>query len=66
MKKRITALLLAVCLIVPLFVVPTNAASNDYTTWSQGDPAWNQAEAWPASQYPDATSRTMKDVGCAV
>lgn len=50
-------------------LVPFSAsatASNDYTQWRQSDAAWNQAEAWPASQYPNATMRYMSQAGCLV
>ena len=41
-------------------------ASNDYTQWKQYDAEWNQQEAWPANQYPNATLRMMSQGGCAV
>jgi hypothetical protein len=41
-------------------------AGNDYTQWRQSDPAWNQSEAWPASEYPNATTRYMSGGGCLV
>ncbi len=67
MKKRILSLLLAMMMLVTL--VPTAAfatASNDYTQWKQYDSEWNQSEAWPASQYPNATYRWMRQAGCYV
>ena len=67
MKKRILSLLLVLVMVVSL--VPTAAfatASNDYTQWKQYDSEWNQSEAWPASQYPNATYRWMRQAGCYV
>lgn len=64
--KRIIVWLLVVAILAPLTPMRVNAASNDYTTWKQGDPAWNQKEAWPKSQYSRASLRTMRDGGCAV
>ena len=67
MKKRLLAMILV--LVMLLSLVPSSAfatASNDYTQWKQFDPEWNQTEAWPASRYPDATMRWMKEAGCAV
>ena len=67
MKKRILSMLLALVMLATL--LPTNAfavASNDYTQWRQSDPEWNQAEAWPASQYPNASMRWMRNAGCLV
>lgn len=67
MKKRIMSLLLVLLMVLSL--VPTVAfatASNDYTQWKQYDSEWNQSEAWPASQYPSATYRWMRQAGCYV
>ena len=67
MKKRILSMLLVLLMVVSL--VPTAAmatASNDYTKWKQYDSEWNQSEAWPASQYPYATMRWMRQAGCYV
>lgn len=64
--KRIIAWLLVVVILVPFTPMRVNAASNDYTTWKQGDPAWNQKEAWPRSQYRTASMRTMREAGCVV
>lgn len=67
MKTRLLSLLLTVCLLIPLLAATANAASDDgYTTWKQSDSAWNQAEAWPAAEYPQATLHTMKQAGCVV
>lgn len=66
MKKCILALLLSVCLMIPMLAATANAASDDYTTWKQGDAAWNQTEAWPKSDYPKATLRKMSQAGCVV
>lgn len=49
-----------------MFTVTASAASSDYTTWKQFDSAWNQSEAWPASQYPNATMRKLSQAGCVV
>ena len=46
--------------------IAVGTASNDYTQWKQGDSAWNQQEAWPASQYPGASMRWMSQAGCVV
>ena len=55
MKKKICSLLLALLMVVTMLPVTAMAtASNDYTQWRQGDSEWNQEEAWPASQYPNA------------
>ena len=37
--------------------------TEDFTLWKQADPRWNQQEAWPAEQYPEAPQRTMEDGG---
>lgn len=66
MYKRILSLLLVVSLLIPMPTMKANAATNDYTTWKQTDPAWNQAEAWPKSQYKYATMRKMSEAGCVV
>ena len=56
MKKKICSLLLALLMLVTMLPVTTMAtASNDYTQWRQSDSEWNQEEAWPASQYPNAS-----------
>ena len=60
-------MLLVMVVLCGVIQLPTKAAaSNDYTQWRQGDAAWNQAEAWPASQYPSATMRYMSQAGCLV
>ena len=67
MKKRLLAMILVLVMLlslVPSFAFAT--ASNDYTQWKQFDPEWNQEEAWPASRYPNATYRWMREAGCAV
>ena len=67
MKKKTLSLFLAFVLIVACMPVSARAtASNDYTQWKQYDSEWNQSEAWPASQYPNATYRWMKEAGCYV
>ncbi len=66
MKTRLLSLLLSVCLLIPLLAATANAASDDYTTWKQGDSAWNQTEAWPKAEYPQATLRKMSQAGCVV
>ena len=69
MKKarKVLSLVLAVLMLVSVIPIGVSGlASDDYTQWKQYDAEWNQAEAWPASQYPSATSRMMKDAGCAV
>ena len=48
------------------FAIETNAATNDYTSWKQYDSAWNQVEAWPKSQFPNAQYRLMSEAGCLV
>lgn len=65
-KKRILSFILAVCLAVPMLTGTASAASNDYTTWKQYDNAWGNAVAWPRSQYPNATMRTLGEAGCLV
>ena len=37
-----------------------------YTNWRQDDARLNQAEAWPASLFPDAEYRYFRDCGCLV
>lgn len=64
--KRIIVWLLIVAISIPVIPMRVNAASNDYTTWKQTDPAWNQKEAWPKSQYRTASMRTMREAGCVV
>jgi len=64
--KRIIAVLLALIISVPVIPMDVHAATNDYTTWKQTDPAWNQREAWPRSEYRSASMRTMKEAGCVV
>lgn len=59
-------MILAVCMLIPMLTAAAGAASNDYTTWKQGDPAWNQTEAWPRSQYPNASLRKLSQAGCVV
>lgn len=67
MKKQICSLLLALLMMVTMLPVTAMAtASNDYTQWRQGDSEWNQQEAWPASQYPNASMRWMRQAGCLV
>ena len=67
MKKKICSLLLALLMVVTMLPVTAMAtASNDYTQWRQGDSEWNQEEAWPASQYPNASMRWMRQAGCLV
>lgn len=67
MKKKICSLLLAMLMLVTMLPVTTMAtASNDYTQWRQSDSEWNQEEAWPASQYPNASMRWMRQAGCLV
>ena len=67
MKKKICSLLLALLMMVTMLPVTAMAtASNDYTQWRQGDSEWNQQEAWPASQYPGASMRWMRQAGCLV
>ena len=67
MKKKTLSLFLAFVLIVACMPVSARAtASNDYTQWKQYDSEWNQSEAGPASQYPNATYRWMKEAGCYV
>ena len=67
MKKKICSLMLALLMVVTMLPVTAMAtASNDYTQWRQGDSEWNQQEAWPASQYPNASMRWMRQAGCLV
>ena len=70
MEKKLLALLLALCLIVSLFPFLSSntyaTASNDYTQWRQGDAEWNYYQAWPSSQYPNATAHYMSEAGCLV
>ena len=37
-----------------------------YLNWRQDDARVNQAEAWPASRFPDATYHYFRDCGCLV
>lgn len=37
-----------------------------YRDWRQGDPRFNQSEAWPASLFPAAEYRYFRDGGCLV
>ena len=37
--------------------------AQDYTSWKQTDPRWNQQEAWPQDQYPEAQGRTLAEAG---
>lgn len=67
--KRLFCMILSVSLIFSCMIIASplaSAASNDYSTWRQSDPEWNKAEAWPASQYPNATMRYMRQAGCLV
>lgn len=64
--RRVIAILLAAILCIPMPSINVKAASNDYTTWKQGDQEWNKKEAWPKSKYPRASETTMKGGGCVV
>ena len=67
LKKRLLSILLATVMVLTMLPVTAMAtASNDYTQWRQGDPEWNQAEAWPADEYPNASMRWMRNAGCLV
>lgn len=67
MKKRVMSFVLVLTLIIGMVPVTARAtASSDYTQWRQGDAEWNQAEAWPAPPYTDATMRYMSQAGCLV
>ena len=37
-----------------------------YMSWRQTDPRFNETEAWPAEQFPDADFRFFRDCGCLV
>lgn len=65
-RKILSFMLFVLMLVSSITMTANSVASNDYTQWKQGDAEWNQAEAWPSSQYPSATSRMMKDAGCVV
>ena len=41
-------------------------AKDQYKTWKQTDPAFNEKEAWPREQFPGASFRYLKDTGCLV
>lgn len=42
------------------------ALDTAYRNWRQTDPRYNQAPAWPAVQFPEATFHFFKDCGCLV
>lgn len=71
MKKRsvrfICAMLIAISCVFSV-ITPCCFAlvSDNYANWKQFDAAWNQQEAWPSKQYPNATTRYMKQAGCVV
>ena len=62
--KKIVSWGVSICILIGCMIPCAMAASNDYTTWRQSDSAWNQSVAWPASQYPAATMRDMREAGC--
>lgn len=65
--KRVICLVLCLIALVNVLAVGAGAAAvDDYTQWKQYDPAWNQTEAWPAAQYPNASLHTMREAGCLV
>ena len=68
MKRRILSMLLAMLMVLTL--VPSSAfaagVEEDYTQWKQADEKWNNAEAWPASEYPNAKYHYMHEAGCYV
>ena len=64
--KKIVSWGVSICILIGCMIPCAMAASNDYTTWRQSDSAWNQSVAWPASQYPAATMRYMREAGCLV
>ena len=64
--KKIVSWGVSICILIGCMIPCAMAASNDYTTWRQLDSAWNQSVAWPASQYPAATMRYMREAGCLV
>lgn len=65
--KKVISVFLTLCILFAIIPCKGYAtASNDYTQWRQSDPEWNQAQAWPASQYPNATMRYMSQAGCLV
>lgn len=70
--KKVLSVFLAVLMllcIAPLadWSIEANAAAvNDYKQWKQGDAEWNRSEAWPKSQFPNASYRYMRDAGCLV
>lgn len=66
MSKRLVSMVLVMCLLVSIPIERVDAATNNYTTWKQYDKAWNQSEAWPKSQYKNATTRKMSQAGCVV
>lgn len=66
MKKYFLLFLLVIVMCFGKNIIVEAQAGNDYTNWKQNDPEWNQQEAWPASQYPNATIRRMSGAGCAV
>ena len=39
---------------------------NDFRTWTQDDCRYNLVEAFDAKNYPDATLRYLKDMGCLI
>ena len=70
MFKKMIAMLLSLVLCASMlacFSVSALAAEpDDYRSWKQYDPEWNQNEAWPASQYPHASLHKLSQGGCLV
>ena len=71
-KNKNVLNLVSILLVLSFIFLPVSdknvsaAAVNDYTQWRQGDAEWNKSQAWPKSQYPNATLYYMKDAGCTV
>ena len=64
---KIICFFIILTMMINMFTMNVSAtASNDYTQWRQGDAEWNQAEAWPASQYSASTLHYMSEAGCLV
>ena len=41
-------------------------SEQNYRSWRQADPGYNQEEAWPASLFPGADFHYFKECGCLV
>ena len=39
---------------------------NDFRTWTQGDPRYNEEKAFDEENYPEARHRYLKEMGCII